>query len=205
MRSRLLAWGAENRRAFPWRSTRDPFRVLVAEILLQRTRSSSVERVYGELFRRWPNASALARARVNSVESVIRPLGLAYRARRIIALARQVVALGGVPSAPDGLLGLPGVGRYVANAAAAAAFGLRAPAVDAVSARVYRRFFGLSGGVPASNDAGLWSVVEGATPRRGAREWNWSVLDLAAAVCLPARPRCWDCPLTARCSLATPA
>lgn len=202
MRRRLLGWGAQNRRDFPWRVTHDPFNVLVAEVLLQRTRADAVVPVYRELFRRWPSARRLAHAQVRSVRAVIRPLGLGYRAPRLIALARQVVSIGCVPDESDQLLALSGVGRYVANATVAAAYSKRAPAVDAVSARVYRRFFGLRDERPASGDAPLWLVVERVTPRERAREWNWAVLDLAAKVCLPARPGCGSCPLNPRCSSA---
>lgn len=97
---------------------------------------------------------------------------------------------------------LPGVGRYAANAAAAVAFGRRSPTVDGVSARVYRRYFGLAEGRPAIGDRDLWDLVERATPDRGARTWNWAVLDLAAAICLPRNPRCEACPLRDGCVAA---
>jgi A/G-specific adenine glycosylase len=115
-------------------------------------------------------------------------------------LARAVEERGGVPDSPDELLDLPGVGRYAANATLAVAFEQRAPVVDGVSARVYRRYFGLEAEAPASSDVLLWEVVSEATPRQGVRAWNWAVLDLAAAVCLPKVPRCEECPLQSRCA-----
>ncbi len=120
---RLKRWGAENRRAFPWRETSDPFRILVAEVLLQRSRGKTVAAVYEELFRRWPDAHALSRARTPSIASVIRPLGLVKRAETLRSLAAEVVRLGGVPDTLDGLLALPGVGRYAASATLAVGFG----------------------------------------------------------------------------------
>lgn len=201
MRRRLLAWGQSHRRAFPWRSTRDPFRVLVAEVLLQRTRADAVVSVYGELFQRWPTARRLARAQVRSIAAVIRPLGLAYRAPRLRQLARTIADRREVPRDAGALQRLPGVGRYVANATLATAFGCHAGVVDGVSARVYRRFLGLSSERLPVDDGALWALVERITPRRAAREWNWAVLDLAAGVCVPAKPRCGECPLSARCRL----
>ena len=203
-RRRLLAWGRENRRTFPWRETDDPWRVLVAEVLLQRSRGKTVARVYEELFRRWPDAAALSRAREASIASVIRPLGLVRRASTLRAMAREVVQRGGVPSDSDELLRLPGVGRYATNATLVVAFGKRAPVVDGVTARVYRRYFGLTSDKQAIQDESLWMMVDEATPDR-ARDWNWAVLDLAAEVCLPARPRCSECPLAARCVFAARA
>jgi A/G-specific adenine glycosylase len=115
-------------------------------------------------------------------------------------LARDVVERGGVPDTLDELLELPGVGRYAASATLAVAFERAAPVVDGVSARVYRRYFGLDGDGPASADGALWEAVHRVTPRTHLREWNWAVLDLAALVCLPKIPRCQDCPLRERCA-----
>lgn len=195
----LMRWGRANRRVFPWRQTHDPFRILVAEVLLQRSRGRTVALVFDEVFRRWPDADALARARVPSIRSVIRPLGLVRRAETLKALAARVVELGRVPNTLEGLLELPGVGSYAANATLAVAFGRRASVVDGVTGRVYRRYFGLGSDGPPSSDRALWSVVERATPSRGVRQWNWAVLDLAATICMPARPRCSECPLAEHC------
>jgi len=195
----LLRWGRANRRDFPWRSETDPFRILVAEVLLQRSRGTTVAKVYEALFARWPDAEALAGARVPSIRSVIRPLGLVRRAETLRDLARAVVDLGAVPKSVEGLLELPGVGPYAAHATLAVAFGRPVPTVDGVTARVYRRYFGLTGERPASNDSELWTLVEAVTPRRHVREWNWSVLDLAATTCLPRVPRCQGCPLAGSC------
>lgn len=163
--------------------------------------------VYETLLKRWPTAEALATARVGSIEKVIYPLGLTSRAKTLKAMASAVVARGGVPSTVEALMELPGVGRYAASATAALAFGRQVSTVDGVTARVYRRYFGLPSEVPASEDLDLWEVVARVTPKRSVREWNWAALDLAAAICLPKRPRCADCPLRAGCThgrLVTP-
>jgi A/G-specific adenine glycosylase len=131
---------------------------------------------------------------------VIRPLGLVKRAATLKALAGVVDRAGAVPDTLDGLMELPGVGKYAASATLAVAYGRPAPVVDGVSARVYRRFFGLDGDGPASSDGSLWETVHRVTPRTHLREWNWAVLDLAASVCLPGVPRCWECPLDDRCA-----
>ena len=204
-RRRLLAWGREHRRSFPWRETNDPWRVLVAEVLLQRSRGKTVAKVYEELFRRWPDVGALSRAREGSIAKVIRPLGLVRRAGTLRAMAKEVTRLGMVPADLDALVTLPGVGRYAANATLVVAFGKRAPVVDGVSARVYRRYLGLPSDLPATSDPSLWEEVARATPRNASKEWNWAVLDLASEVCLPANPRCGGCPLRARCTFAAAA
>ena len=204
LRRRLRAWGRRHRRSFPWRETSDPWEVLVAEVLLQRSRGKTVARVYRNLIDRWPDAAAMSRAREASIAKVIGPLGLSRRSATLRAMAKEVARIGGVPRSFDELFALPGVGRYAANATLVVAFGRRAPVVDGVSARVYRRYFGLSSNRLPSEDPELWRKVEEATPERP-RDWNWAVLDLAAEVCLPARPRCSACPLTARCLFAKAA
>jgi A/G-specific adenine glycosylase len=156
--------------------------------------------VFEELFARWPDPSSFARARVTSIAAVIRPLGLVRRATSLKALGAEIVSRGGVPDTYDQLIALPGVGPYAANATLAVAFGQRAPVVDSVTARVYRRYFGLDGDGPASTDRELWDVVEEATPHDHVREWNWAVLDLAATICLPKVPRCGECPLQDHCA-----
>jgi A/G-specific adenine glycosylase len=198
-RKDLTRWGKANRRSFPWRETEDPFRILVAEVLLQRSRGKTVAKVYEQLFERWPDAASLARARFDTIEKVIRPLGLNKRAGPLKEMAALVSGLGEVPSTLDELLALPGVGPYAAGATLAVAFGKPAPVVDGVTARVYRRYFGLDPTIPASSDPELWRVVAEASPARNNKEWNWAVLDLASSICLPKVPRCHDCPLAAHC------
>jgi A/G-specific adenine glycosylase len=198
---RLLAWGRRNRREFPWRGERDPFRVLVAEVLLQRSRGTTVAGVYEELFARWPDAGGLAAAEENEIAEVIRPLGLTSRARGVKQMAEQVVEAGGVPRSVEAMLRLAGVGRYSASATAASAFGKEQPTVDGTSARVYRRVFGVTASRDAHVDDELWELVAEVSPKRGAiREWNWAVLDLASQICLPKVPRCSDCPILEQCA-----
>lgn len=195
---RLLSWARAEGRSFPWRGETDPFRVLVVEILLQRSRGTTVAGVYHQLFRRWRSPRSLARAEVVHIEEVIRPLGLTRRAATLKRLAQEIAELGEVPASMDGLLALPGVGRYAASATLAA-LGKRSHAVDGTSARVYRRYFGLSAERDSHVDEELWALVDQASPRNPTREWNWAVLDLASAICLPSVPRCPDCPLRKRC------
>ncbi len=204
----LLEWGRANRRVFPWREETDPFRVLVAEVLLQRSRGRTVAGVYTELFERWPDAPSLAAASVEDIREVIRPLGLVRRAATISQLAVEIEARGSVPRSIGELTDLPGIGFYAARATAVVCFGERVPTVDAVSARVYRRVLGI-GEFAESADRSvgdeLVERVHELMPGSHFREWNWAILDLAAAVCLPKRPRCDGCPLEDVCAMAPAA
>lgn len=190
-RRRLFAWHADHYRSFPWRETTDAFQILVAEVLLQRSRAKTVAKVHASLFDRWPTAGALAEADPTDVEKVIRPAGLVKRAGTLVKLAHHVESAGAVPADAQSL---PGVGPYASRATS----GL--PVVDATSARVYRRYFGLLDvDLHKRVDAELWQLVEVVTPSAQAREMNWAVLDLAAEVCLPKIPRCEECPVRAGC------
>lgn len=198
---RLLSWGRQNRRSFPWRSERDPFKVLLAEMLLQRSRSSTVSKVFEQLLGRWPDPHSLAEAAVEDIQEVIRPLGLTSRAKLIKDMATEVSSKGEVPRSVTEMLRLSGVGRYAASATAATAFQQRLPVVDGTSARVYRRYFGLGAPKDSLVDEELWGLVSEVTPRSAVGEWNWAVLDLAALICLPKVPRCPECPLRGYCSV----
>lgn len=200
---KLLAWGRANRREFPWRGERDPFKILVAEVLLQRSRSRTVAMVFEELIGRWPSAEELAAAEVEDIEDVIRPLGLLRRASSLKRMAREIVERGGVPPSVEMMIRLSGVGRYAASATAGAAFNHREPTVDGTSARVYRRYLGLPAVKDSKVDDDLWREVEDVMPARRSQEWNWAVLDLAAFICLPSRPRCEECPLKNECSVGS--
>jgi A/G-specific adenine glycosylase len=198
-RRATLNWYRRWPRTFPWRETRDPYAVLVGEVLLQRTRGEQTVGVFTEFIRRWPDPTALARARESTIAAVIRPLGLPKRASILKRLGRELTDLGAVPSDPQALDALPGVGPYAAHSVPVFALGLNLPVVDWVIARVLRRYFGLPIGRRPNGDPLLWQLAERlATPGR-ARELWLGTLDFAAAICKP-RPLCGECPLSRSCA-----
>ncbi len=197
--SQLLAWYEEHGRDFPWRQTDDPYHVLICEVLLRRSRSSTVAKVTDAFFGRWPTPTDLAEASVDEVIEVIRPLGLVNRASQLVELALGLRDRQEFPSTVAELVSLPGVGRY------AAAASLGEPTVDGTSARVYRRYFGhLDAPEHKSVGDDLWNLARAVLPTapETARLMNWGVLDLAAEVCAPTRPRCEVCPLRNGCCSA---
>jgi A/G-specific adenine glycosylase len=200
-RRTMIRWGHHQPRRFPWRASRAAYDLLIGEVLLQRTRGENVVPVFEDFLRRWPTASDLARARVSSIASVIRPLGLTKRAPRLKELGKALEREGGVPRHPQELLGLPGVGPYAAHAVPVFAFNRNLPLVDWVIARVLRRYFGLPGDKRPNSDHALWDHARTLAGRRGARELWLGTLDFAAAVCKP-RPECPTCPLASTCAFA---
>jgi A/G-specific adenine glycosylase len=197
-REAVLAWGQANARAFPWRETRDPYEVLIGEVLLQRTRGTQVVPVYERFTARWPSPQRLGRAREASIATVVRPLGLAKRAPVLKALGRALAARGRVPLDPDELICLPGVGPYASHAVPVFAADKDLPLVDWVIARILRRYFGLKEGKVPNADRDLWSLAA-RLARPGQSRLLWlATLDLAHAVCRP-RPICPSCPLVSTC------
>jgi len=196
----ILTWWVENGRDFPWRQTKDPFRFLIAEMLLQRSRSGSVSRVYLSLFDRWPSAEDIRDADVNEIATIINPLGLKSRAAKIKSVAVEWTTTEQPFNSMIQLKRLPGVGPYIANATSTAMSWDSVPCVDSVSIRVMRRYLGEWDGTLTDTDVALQAYLQ--VPKSQWRELNWSILDLAAAVCLPRIPRCHSCPLEDRCKWA---
>lgn len=203
LRRRVRRWYSENGRAFPWRETGDPFHILIAEVLLQRTRADLVPAVYEQFISRFPNPEALSEAPSVDVVTMLRPLGLAHRSARLPSLGRALVEDfdARVPQNEAALRSLPGVGRYVANAVLLLAFDEPRPLVDPNVIRLLERVVGVSSTRSRPReDHGLWRLVERIVPRRSPRAVALGLIDLGALVCLPRRPRCAGCPLRTRCT-----
>jgi A/G-specific adenine glycosylase len=200
-RSRLLAWFAKNGRALPWRRTRDPYRVLVSEFMLQQTQVSRVTEYYPRFLKRFSSIEVLARAAPRAVREAWDGLGYYARARNLHKLARQVLGAGcRVPDDPAELVKLPGVGRYTAGAVACFAYEKPVAAVDTNVRRVIRRVF-LGEGGRGRGEERIWQIAEVLVPREGKRAWafNQGLMELGATVCSARKPRCKECPVVRDC------
>jgi A/G-specific adenine glycosylase len=193
----LERWFQLGGRRFVWRSWSDEYRVLVAEVLLQRTRAEAAEAFLPSFLSAYPNWGALASSDRDELEELLRPLGLARRrAESLRSLAGILV------EAPDqrDYEYLPGIGQYIGRAARVAMYGSREAMVDANFVRVLRRVFDGPWMADYRYDQRLQclarSLTEGA---HDPRVVNWAVLDLGALLCTPRRPRCGRCPLQSRC------
>jgi A/G-specific adenine glycosylase len=204
---RLLAWyAAEGRGHLPWRHTRDPYAVLVSEIMLQQTQVERVLPKYAEFLARFPTLAALAAATPAEVIQAWSGLGYNMRAVRLREIAVQAVAENGgrLPETLAGLLALKGIGRYTAGAIACFAFGLPVATVDTNIRRVlWRVFRGIEpaiwpGGERAAS--GALRLAEWALPHADAYDWQQALMDLGATVCVSRRPLCERCPLATCCA-----
>jgi A/G-specific adenine glycosylase len=141
----ILNWYIINGRSLPWRDTTDPFKILIAEFLLQKTDVEKVKTVYGKFINQWHSPQALSKARISSISKMIQPLGLRYKAYRLKITSKVIIEKygGEIPEAEDKLLELPGVGRYIASAVACFAFNKPKAVLDTNIIRILNRVFGI--------------------------------------------------------------
>lgn len=198
----LRRWFRKHGRDLPWRRTRDPYRVLVSEAMLQQTQVSRVVEYYDRFLERFPTLGALASANSTQVRESWEGLGYYARARNLHALSRRVREL---PSHPEELRVLPGIGPYTAGAVASFAFERRAALVDTNVARVLRRVFAPRTDVKTSRgQKRLWAIAHAVLPRTGPATWthNQALMELGALVCTARVARCGVCPVEGVCGTA---
>ena len=206
---RLRAWYRFAARDLPWRRTRDPYRILVSELMLQQTQVSRVVPKYGEFLRTFPTLRAIAASTPARVCEAWEGLGYYARARNLHKLADEVTAggkrKGTLPAYPDELRALPGIGAYTAGAVASFAYETRAALVDTNVARVLRRVFAPE--LEPKTSAGekeLWRIANAILPRSGRTTWthNQALMELGALVCTAREARCGECPVRSCCATA---
>ncbi len=201
----LLDWyRVHGRTHLPWRTTRDPYRVIVSEFMLQQTQVERVIPLYAAFLAAFPDVHALAAAEQSDVLRLWRGLGYNSRAVRLHALAQAVVRdhSGVLPSDRDALLALPGIGPYTASALRAFAFDVDDVALDTNIRRiVHRTALGVEH--PAlAGDRELDALARAAVPAGRAHDWNSAMMDVGATICTARAPKCLLCPLRAGCAAA---
>jgi A/G-specific adenine glycosylase len=203
---KLLEWYEENKRNFIWRQVKNPYKILIAEKMLQKTVARNVATIYPKFLERYPNSLSLSRARIKSIENIIKPLGLhKRRAKEFKQLAISLVEnFGGkVPDEREKLGSLYGVGDYVANSVLCFAFNKRVPIIDTNVSRIVDRVFGVAIPKDPRRDKNSWKKIEMIIPKNNFKEFNWALLDFAAKVCTAKVPECNTCPINSICSYYT--
>jgi A/G-specific adenine glycosylase len=206
--ARLRRWFRANGRDLPWRKTRDPYRILVSELMLQQTQVSRVVPKYAEFLATFPTLHDIARARPARVTEAWSGLGYYARARNLHALAKVVTdggrdAAGTLPADAQALRALPGVGAYTAGAVSSFAYERRAELVDTNVARVLKRVFAPQADIKSGRgQKQLWSIARQLLPRTGAATWthNQALMELGALVCTARVTRCGECPVATQCA-----
>ena len=196
----LLGWYRRNRRDLPWRRDGDPYRVWVAEVMLQQTTVKSVIPYYEAFLERFPDPAALAGASEEAVVAAWSGLGYYHRARNLRRGAQHLVAhhAGRFPATLEAALAVPGVGLYTASAVLSIAHGVPLPVVDGNVRRVLARLFVLRG-AEWRRDGPFYNLAEEVLDRKSPGDWNQAVMELGATVCAPRRPACPACPVRSAC------
>lgn len=198
---RLRTWFRRHGRDLPWRRTRDPYRILVSELMLQQTQVSRVVDFYHRFLDRFPTIHHLAESPQEHVLEAWAGLGYYARARNLLACARAVASdHGGVfPDTEEGLRALPGVGAYTAAAVAAIAFDREANVLDGNVERVMARLFAVEAPMPDSKPE-LKRLAGSLVTADRSGDWAQALMDLGATVCRPKAPLCDRCPVSGFCT-----
>ncbi|NIA11983.1 MAG: hypothetical protein GWP10_20245 [Nitrospiraceae bacterium] len=204
----LLRWWTKYKRDFPWRKTRNPYKLLVAEILLKKTTANQVLTVYSKLLNKYSNPSALCSANRKDLETLLKPLGM-YKSKtkllRKFASAYLSLLKNNKKSkfSRSELLKLPGVGDYTANAVLSLIYNECVPMLDTNFIRILERVFGVkSNKNRPRNDPYIWEKAKEIIPCSEARNFNLAVLDFAALICKQTLPKCNECFAKEYCSNA---
>lgn len=191
----IIKWFDENGRDFPWRKPNlTSYQLVIAEILLQRTKAETVSKFYPLFLKKYPTWGSLNKTRVSTLERVLTPIGL-YKQRAILIkkLAKEMVRLEGkFPSTKEEIEKLPFAGQYITNAILQFVFNKPAPLLDVNMARVLERFFGPRKLSDIRYDPCLQELACKVTDHKESKRINWGVLDFAAIIC-NTNPQCKNC------------
>lgn len=199
-------WFSQNGRSFPWRRKgQSLYRLVLTEILLQRTRAETVAAFYQEFYAQYPNWKALSVASQNDLETALKPIGLwKRRAETLKSLSKKMVERGGrFPRRYEQIRSLPGVGQYVANAVTVFRDGAANPLLDSGMARLLERYFGPRRLSDIRYDSYLQGLSRAVISRGETAEMNWALLDYAAVVCSKQDPGCAACVVRRGCKYFT--
>ncbi len=200
--TKLLQWSHENGRSFPWRQkSLSNFKIIISEVLLQRTRAETVAKIFPGFVKRFPSWNKLAIAKEKDLEKYLKPLGLwRQRTPSVKKLALEMAKRNGrFPRIRAEIEALPGIGQYIANSVQLFCHGTPKPLIDVNMARVLERYFGPRKLADIRDDPYLQALAEKVVSHGNPVLINWAILDLAAIVCGPRKPHCKTCILKKRC------
>lgn len=202
LRRGLLHWWNSCGRSFPWRETSDPYKILIAEILLHRTRAEQVVPLYEMLIKRFPDVRALAGSNENELLKLLYSAGLRWRVKMLHSMAVEIVNRyqGVIPQDFDELTSLPGISHYIASAIRCFSFGSPDVLLDTNTVRVTGRVFGLRITDNSRRSRQFTFVLKQLMDPVHPREFNWAVIDFASLICRSKSPLHEVCPIELCCS-----
>ena len=198
---RILEWYKRNQRNLPWRKTKDPYFILVSEMMLQQTQVETVIPYYHRFITQFPTIETLARASLQEVLKAWENLGYYARARHLHLAAKEMLERTGgvIPDNEEELVSLPGIGSYTAAAILSIAFGRRVPAVDSNVRRVLCRLFAIRSPLEETKtQKRIHKLAADLVPVK-ASLYNQGIMDLGATICTPRNPACVRCPVHKSC------
>lgn len=197
LRHQIVSWYSRHGRSYPWRDDPQKYNLVIAELMLRRTRADQVLPVYRDFLDKYPDPQRLARARQTAVSRITRPLGLNWRNETFILMARTAVQEfdGDIPETREDIKRLPGIGDYVAGAVLSIALNKPEWIVDSNIARFFVRYFGLATRSEARRDPVVIEISRRYSRCRNPRKANLALIDYSSLVCSPVSPVCINCRL----------
>lgn len=198
---KLIAWWKNNHRDFPWRTTKNTYHILIAEILLHRTRAEQIISVYNKFLERFPTIKEVAVASEPEIKEILYPLGLHWRARLLHHMALHIVEQYGceIPLENEKLKSLPGVSQYIASAVRCFASGFPEALLDTNTVRITGRIFGIKTTDSSRRSKTFRELLQSLVDEENPREFNFAMIDLGALICRPSQPFCNQCPVIEIC------
>lgn len=197
----LLRWYRRSARELPWRTTKDPYKIWISEIMLQQTTVAAVIPYYNRWIKRFPTIHHVARAHEQTILKFWQGLGYYSRARNIKKTAKGICQdfQGHLPRDPVLLKSLPGFGPYTVGAVASIAFDIRHPIIDANVRRVVMRVLAIEGKADSKIDRKVYSYLDTILPKKNVGDFNQALMELGALICKKNNPLCSACPVRNFC------
>jgi len=199
----ILRWGDKNMRDYPWRHSPDGYKILIAEIILHRTKADQVNMIYENFINTYPDLRSIAEAGEDKIKSDLHSLGLAWRSELLYSMSLEILEKydGTIPRDKADLMDLPGVGHYIASAVLCFGYNLPEPVIDTNTVRVIGRIFGLKITDSSRRSKKFKKFMSDIISHGRPREFSLSLIDFASLICTAgAYPKCNICPLKDICS-----
>jgi len=199
----IINWTSENLKSYPWRDKKSPYKVLISEIFLIRTKAHQVKPIFIKFIEKYPSLESLFKMKLQDGEKLMNSLGLHKRVDMLKKLSEQIKFDFNekIPNNYKDLISLMGIGPYTANAILCFAFGKRKPLLDNNILRLYERVFNIkSNKKKPTTDKKLWELSEKLLPVNNFVNFNYGILDFCIEICTPKKPKCLFCPLNQMCN-----
>lgn len=194
---KMLKWSIVNLRDFPWRKTRDPYKILIAEIMLHRTQANQVKEIYNSFVGKYPNFCSICDCSPENITSELKTLGLNWRSNLIYKLSCMICKRlnSEIPLKKDELIELPGVGPYIASAFLCLAYNKPEPMLDTNTVRIIGRIFNFHINDYSRRSKNFEIIMQELIDLGNCRDVSLAMIDFAQAICRPTDPLCSECPI----------